>query len=122
MAWLRLAEDWVKLAGTAKERVRIVPVERGNPIMLRESGISDTIGVHFAPDGKSVAFIRMDNAGPDNIWLQPIDGSKGRTITNFKSDQIIDFHWSPDAKSLAVLRSHRESDVILLHDTSTPSN
>jgi Tol biopolymer transport system component len=116
---LKLA--FVDLTGTAKERVRIIAIEPGHRIILREAGIPDTTGVHFAPDGKNVGLITIEN-GADNIWLQPIDGSKGRVITNFKSDQLIDFRWSPDGKSLAALRSHRDSDVIFLHDTSTPSN
>jgi eukaryotic-like serine/threonine-protein kinase len=116
---LKLA--FVDLTGTAKERVRIIAIEPGHRIILREAGIPDTTGVHFTPDGKNVGLITIEN-GADNIWLQPIDGSKGRLITNFKSDLLIDFRWSPDGKSLAALRSHRDSDVIFLHDTSTPSN
>ena len=112
---------FVDLTGSAKERVRIVGLGRDRPIVLRDSGTPDTTGLHFTPDGKNVGLLTMEN-GADNIWLQPIDGSKGRLITNFKSDQIIDFRWSPDSKSLGVLRSHRDSDVILLHDTSAASN
>jgi eukaryotic-like serine/threonine-protein kinase len=112
---------FVDLIGTAKERVRFLDLDPARRFLIRVVTVSDTTGVHFTPDGKSVALITVDN-GADNIWLQPIDGSKGHTITNFKADQIIDFRWSPDAKSLAVLRYHRESDVILLHDTSTTPN
>jgi len=110
----------VDLTGSAKER-RILALGSDHPIVLRDSGTPDTIGLHFTPDGKSVGLLTAENS-TDNIWLQPIDGSKGRLITNFKSDQIIDFRWSPDGKSLGVLRSHRESDVILLHDTSSASS
>jgi serine/threonine protein kinase len=112
---------FVDLTGSAKEHVRIVGLGRDRPIVLRDSSTPDTTGLHFTPDGKNVGLLTSENS-IDNIWLQPIDGSKGRLITNFKSDFIIDFHWSPDAKSLGVLRSHRESDVILLHDTSTATN
>ncbi len=116
---LKLA--FVDMTGTAKERVRIMALQPRRQIVLRDSGTPDTTGLHYSPDGKSVALLILEN-GADNIYLQPIDGSKGRLITNFKSDQIIDFRWSPDGKSLAVLRSHRESDVILLHDTSATPN
>ena len=40
----------------------------------------------------------------------------GRTI-NFASEHIDSFHWSPDGKSLGVLRSHSESDVVLLQES-----
>ncbi len=116
---LKLA--FVDLTGNSKERVRLVDLEPGHRFVFRSVVASDNLGVHFTPDGKSVALVTEDH-GADNIWSQPLDGSKPHVITTFKSDQIIDFRWSPDAKSLAVLRYHRESDVILLHDTSAASN
>ena len=64
----------------------------------------------------------IDDAGVDNIWMQPLDGSKGRKLTDFKdSERIQDFRWSPDGKVLALLRFHSVSDVILLHDTGNSS-
>ena len=66
-------------------------------------------GVHFTPDGKTVACPIREN-GVDNIWVQPLDGSGGGQISQFNSDQIDAFHWSPDGKNLALLRSHSESD------------
>ncbi len=37
--------------------------------------------------------------GVDNLWLQPLDGSKGKQITEFSSEHIYDFHWSFDGSS-----------------------
>jgi eukaryotic-like serine/threonine-protein kinase len=72
-------------------------------------------GPKFSPDGKSLVYpIRVNNV--ENLWLQPIDGSAGRQITNFPAEHINTFHWSPDGKSIAMLRGHTESDVILLRD------
>ncbi|MGA7381378.1 MAG: hypothetical protein WBX03_11040, partial [Terriglobales bacterium] len=67
----------------------------------------------FTPDGKSVAYIVRDQ-GVDNVWVQPLDGTPGKHITNFISDNITGFHWSPDGKTLAVARNHTISDVVLL--------
>jgi Tol biopolymer transport system component len=69
----------------------------------------------FTPDGKSVAYIVRDK-GVDNIWTQPLDGSPGRQITNFTSENIEQFRWSPDGKTLAVARTHKISDVVLLQE------
>lgn len=69
----------------------------------------------FTPDGKSVAYIVRDK-GVDNIWVQPLDGSPGRQITNFSSENVAEFHWSPDGKTLAVARTHKISDVVLLQE------
>jgi Tol biopolymer transport system component len=73
-------------------------------------------GVQFTPGGNTVAYPIREN-GIDNLWLQPLDGSAGRQITHFTSDQIDAFHWSPDGKNLSLLRSHSESDVVLLQES-----
>src|SRR5215467_1098166 len=72
--------------------------------------------VQFTADGKGVGYgIRQD--GVDNIWIQPMDGSPGRQITNFDREQILSFHWSPDGRSLGILRGHTDSDVVLLQES-----
>jgi eukaryotic-like serine/threonine-protein kinase len=83
-------------------------------------GSSPDASFQFAPDGKALSFV-VEEKGVDNIWLQPLDGSNGHQITNFKSEEISGFRWSPDAKQLAVVRHHNSSDVILLRDSSAAS-
>jgi eukaryotic-like serine/threonine-protein kinase len=73
---------------------------------------------NFTPDSKGVTYIIHDR-GSDNLWLQPLDGSQGRQITNFKGDEIQNYCYSPDGKSLGVMRTHTESDVVLLRDTGS---
>jgi eukaryotic-like serine/threonine-protein kinase len=72
--------------------------------------------VQFTPDGKNVAY-PIEDRGIGNIWLQPIDGSKGRQITSFTLLTISGFRWSPDGKSLLVHRTQRTSDVVLLRES-----
>ena len=71
--------------------------------------------IEFTPDGKSVAYTIREKRG-DNIWVQPLDGSPGHTITNFPSDSISAFRFSPDGKHLALIHAHTESDVVLIRD------
>jgi serine/threonine protein kinase len=80
-------------------------------------GSSPEASFQFTPDGKALAFV-AEEKGVDNIWLQPLDGSTGHQITNFRSEEITGFRWSPDAKRLAVVRHHNSSDVILLRDSA----
>ncbi len=75
---------------------------------------------HFTPDGKALALL-LEEKGVDNIWIQPLDGSKGHTLTDFKSKFISDFRWSRDGKRLAVLRHTYAGDVVLLYDSRMPS-
>jgi eukaryotic-like serine/threonine-protein kinase len=72
----------------------------------------------FTPDGTAIVYPIHEN-GLDNLWLQPLDGSRGRQITDFKSDAIRTFRFSPDGKTLGVLRSHTESDAVVLRDSGT---
>jgi serine/threonine protein kinase len=74
-----------------------------------------TGAMSFTPDGKSLAYAIRDK-GVDNIWVQPLDGTAGRQITNFTSENIATFQWSPDGKTLAVARTQRTSDVVLLRE------
>ena len=69
--------------------------------------------VRVSPDSKGVVYPTRGN-GVDNLWLQPIDGSKGKQITDFTAERIYDFHWSFDSKQLALVRGHNDSDVVLI--------
>jgi serine/threonine protein kinase/Tol biopolymer transport system component len=71
--------------------------------------------VRFSRDGKAVVYPTRVN-GVDNLWIQPLDGSKGKQITGFTSERIYDFHWSFDGKQLAMVRGHNESDVVLIRE------
>ena len=74
-------------------------------------------GLNFTPDGKAVAYPIREN-GVDNIWVQPLDGSQGRQITYFDSEQILNFRWSAEGRSLCILRGHTDSDVVLIRESS----
>jgi eukaryotic-like serine/threonine-protein kinase len=74
-------------------------------------------GLSFTPDGKAVAYPIRENE-VDNIWVQPLDGSRGRQITKLDAEQILGLRWSPDGRSLCLLRGHTESDVVLLQESN----
>lgn len=69
--------------------------------------------LRFMPDGKAFAYGIFDNS-VGNIWVQPLNGSAPRALTNFTSEEIRDFNWSTDGKELAVVRGHTDSDIVLL--------
>ena len=74
--------------------------------------------VGVTPDGTAVAYPIREN-GVDNVWVQPLNGSNGKRITAFDSEQILNFRWSPDGRKLCVLRGHTDSDVVLIRDSSS---
>src|SRR5271170_1657795 len=85
-----------------------------NPRLL-DANPRISAGPLFTPDGKALAYPVREN-GVDNVWLQPLDGSSGHQITNFNTEQMTDLHWSPDGKNLGILRTHSDSDVVLLQE------
>jgi Tol biopolymer transport system component len=93
------------VVSTDSNEARQLSLERGLYGLLR-----------FSPDGKAVVYPTRVN-GVDNLWMQPLDASKGRQITDFTSEHIYDFHWSPDGKQLALVRGHTDSDVVLIRDS-----
>jgi hypothetical protein len=72
--------------------------------------------VSFTRDGKGVVY-PVREGDVDNLWLQHLDGTPGKQITDFKSELIRDFDWSFDGKQLAVIRGHRDSDVVLFRSS-----
>jgi len=73
--------------------------------------------VRFTPDGKALAYPITEN-GLSNLWVQPLDGSPGRQITNFQSGIFhVHFYWSPDGKMLGILRENTQSDIVLVRES-----
>jgi serine/threonine protein kinase len=100
-------------------QIALVPLDAGPQPLRRmldpDPRVADA--PQFTPDGEAVVYPIREN-GTDNLWLQPLGGSAGRQITNFKSDTISSFRFSPDGKTIGLLRSHTESDVVLLRDAA----
>jgi len=101
-------------------KIAMVPLDAGPQPQVRlldtHPAISD--GPRFTPDGKAIVYSLIQN-GVGNLWLQPLDGSPGRQITNFKTDQIQRVQWSPDGKSIGVLSQRTDADVVLLRESSS---
>ena len=97
--------------------VKIALFQIGSSKPMRMLGASLYSGkVQFTADGKSLAWSQSEN-GVDNVWLQPLDGSRGHPITDFKSERIWSFDLSQDGQRLGVLRGYNDSDVVLLQES-----
>ncbi len=101
-------------AGEHKDKLVLVDVDTGKARLLEFERLRFGL-VRFSRDGKAVVYPIREN-GVDNLWLQPLDGSKGKPITDFTSEHIYDFHWSFDGKQLAMGRGHNDADVVLIRD------
>ena len=120
----KLASFVTFLVGDPKERLALVTLDSSQPPRFLEleqsrAEFNTSAGqapVVFAPDGKGVLY-PVRNGDADNLWLQHFDGSPGKQLTDFKSELIRDFDYSFDGKQLALIRGHRESDVVLIRDS-----
>lgn len=107
-------------SGPSQAVIEIVGLDAvSNPprrVLKSDSRISGY--VRFTPDGKALAYPVTEN-GVSNLWVQPLDGSPGRQITNFQSGTFhVHFYWSPDGKMLGILRENTQSDIVLVRESS----
>jgi Tol biopolymer transport system component len=105
-------------SGEHKEKLAVLETETGKVVRTLEFEHSRFGLLHFSRDGKAVVY-PVREAGVDNLWQQPIDGSKGKQLTNFTSEHIYDFHWSFDGKQLALVRGHTDADVVLIQESKS---
>jgi len=101
-------------SGEHKEKLALVATDSGQAKLVEFARPRFGL-LRFARDGNSVVYSTRDN-GIDNLWLQPLNGSKGKQITDFTSEHICDFHWSFDGKQLAAVHGHTDADVVLIRD------
>ncbi len=86
---------------------------------FKPPGLTDPISranaVRFTPDQTAVAYVNA--FAPTNIWLQPLDGSAPRQMTEFMDDlSVFDFAWSPGGERLALARGRVSTDIVLFSE------
>ena len=101
---------------TPKKQLALLPVDSPQNVKILDLQRPSIGPVRFTHDGKAVVYALGDQDA-ENLWLQPLDGSPGKQITDFKSEQIKDFHWSFDGSKLGIVRGHTDSDVVLLEES-----
>jgi hypothetical protein len=79
-------------SSSSKRQLALVPVDSppDSKLLDLQRPITSLGVVRFTRDGKAVIYPFYDQEA-ENLWLQPLDGSPGRQITNFKSEQIETF-------------------------------
>ena len=97
----------------------IVPFGGGPPVRIFPFPKSALNGpLAWTPDGRAISFVSNVN-GVGNIWQQPIDGGRARTVTTLASEEIFNFQWSRDGW-LALARGMHTSDAVLIRNFREP--
>ena len=110
--------------GETKEKLGLLSPELSQPIRFLDferprAEYATALGdgpILFKRDGTGIIYPVRDGQR-DNLWLQHLDGSPGKQLTDFNSEYIRDFDYSYDGKQLAIIRGHQESDVVLIRDS-----
>lgn len=96
-------------------RYAIIPIEGGEP-----TKIFDLLGkqgdFRWAPDGRSLYYLRETEGGVTNIWSMPLDDKPPSQLTDFKAERTYNFAQSQDGKQFALARGTTTSDVVLIKD------
>jgi len=103
---------------TGAQKIALIPFAGGEPSKLfdlSQAVDSGTYSVRWTHDGLALTYI-VNRGGVSNIWIQPLDDSPARQLTDFKSDRIFSFDWSRDGKWLALSRGPEQRDVVLMSD------
>jgi Tol biopolymer transport system component len=98
--------------------IKILDFETLQPVKMIERDPRAGGEIRYTSDGKTIGYPIREN-GLYALWVSPVDGSPGHRVTEFETDHIADFHWTPDGKTLGLLRTHNDSDVVLLRQTTS---
>ncbi len=97
--------------------IKILDFETLQPVKVIERDPRAGGEIRYTMDGKTIGYPIREN-GLYALWVSPVDGSPGHRVTDFEPDRIADFHWSADNKTLGLLRTHFDSDVVLLRQSA----
>lgn len=95
--------------------IAVIPFEGGPPEKVFDvpQGIAVIRILHWASDGKLLMYTAA-REGTSNLWIQPLDGSPARQMTDFKFEGRIAFGWSRDGKQLVLSHRFWTYDLVLL--------
>ena len=99
---------------TIVTKIALIPFEGGEPSKLFDLPPgAQAANLRWLPDGRGLTYL-INRGGISNIWIQPLDGSSAKQLTDFKADRIYSFDWSRDGKWLALSRGPEQRDVVLM--------
>ena len=100
-----------------KYDIMIVSAADGSEVERHALPASATwnFGIGWTPDSSGLIYI-VTEKGTSNLWIQPRDGGKPRSLTNFTSGIIYRYAFAPDASKLYVARGYPTQDAVLIRN------
>ncbi len=114
----RYSNDGTKFACVLLDgSLAIVPAEGGDPLKTIKvpPGVDSESGLSWTPDDRGIVFA-VQAGESRSLWLQPIDGSEAKQITNLENPSVINARYSRDGKRIAIVRGDFVSNAIMITD------
>jgi serine/threonine protein kinase/Tol biopolymer transport system component len=97
--------------------ITIMPFAGGPPLKTFDVTSDSRPYSRWTPDGRAIIYNVTHGgvlSGVTNLWIQWLDGSPPKQLTNFTSESFVSFDWSRDGKQLVCGRGSTSSDVVLI--------
>ena len=108
-----VSPDGTHIAYLRPGAIEVAPIGGGAPQRFENVTVTNSSAVHWSPDGNGI----LHNAARGdriNIWLQPLDGSEPRKVTNFDDEYVHRFDVTPDGKEIVLSRGVLSRDAVLI--------
>ncbi len=94
-------------------RIGVVPFEGGAPITTFKLPpyVFIDMSPKWLPDGRGITYVDRQN-----LWLQSMDGSAAKQMTDYKQGRIYRREWTRDGKQVAIVRGESTNDVVMITD------
>ncbi|MBK7934048.1 MAG: winged helix-turn-helix domain-containing protein [Acidobacteria bacterium] len=109
---------YVNDADMKKRRISIYSMTTGALILTLFPELIAVRRISWTRDGKAISFDTVEN-GSGEIAIQPIDGTKVKKLTSFRSESLFYHDWSFDGKKIAVVRGKVFSDTVMIKTAAT---
>jgi Tol biopolymer transport system component len=100
--------------GKSPSKNAIILFAGGEPVKLLDPVPQADGWIRWTSDGRSLIYSVTRN-NVSNIWIQPIDGSPPKQLTDFKSERFQGYDLSRDDR-LLVARSITAREIVLIQD------
>jgi TolB protein len=106
--------------GEANSKWRLAVMALANEKIVNRFDVSPTVHVQWdtllrwTPDSRGLAYVDT-RTGVQNLWVQSLDGSPAKQLTNFNDTDIFGYDWSRTG-TLVTSRGVITGDVVLITD------
>jgi Tol biopolymer transport system component len=111
---------WIAFAyraeGTSENKIAVVPAStpKSQPRIIDPvKGARSPGPMRWTRDSQALTYI-VQKKGVGNLWMQPLDSSPAKQLTNFGENRVYAFDWARDGDKLICARGSATGYVVML--------